>query len=211
MITHNPLHGSGRAGFPHPALALGSDAHAAQRIGMTDGRQRQPASDETPHAIPEDAAVLAPPRQRAMPIPADSESKYRQRRLVHGHSVVAKVSTHNRPQPLALLGDGFVHSSLELGFYLIQLRLQPLPDRLPQHREPSIAPLLHADVREAEKVKRLRLPFSTPLPLVDRIRTEFQKSRFPGMQLQVELLHSLSKFCPKLIGIRLAVKSNHDV
>jgi len=180
MIAHNPLHGSGRAGFPHPALALGDNAHATQGIGMTDRRQRQPASDEAPHAIPEDAAVLAPPRQRAMPKPADSESKNRQRRLVHGHSVVANVSTHNRPQPLALLGDGFVHASLKLGFHLIQLRLQPLADRLPQHREPSIALLLHADVRKAEKVERLRFPFSTPLPLVDRKRTELQKSRLLG-------------------------------
>ena len=32
MIAHNPLHGSGQAGLPHPALALGNDAHAAQRI-----------------------------------------------------------------------------------------------------------------------------------------------------------------------------------
>ena len=108
MIAHNPLHGSGRAGFPHPALALGDDAHAAQGIGMTDSRRGQPASHETPHAIPKDVAVLAPPRKRAMPIPADSESKHRQRRSVHGHSVVAKVSSHNRPQPLALLGDGLL-------------------------------------------------------------------------------------------------------
>src|SRR6202162_765155 len=113
-IAHDPLHGSGRAGFPHPALTLGNNAHTAQGIGMTDRRQRQPASDETPHPIPKDAAVLAPPRQRAMPVPADSEPKNRQRRLVHGHSVVAEVSTHNRPQPLALFGDGFVHSSLKL-------------------------------------------------------------------------------------------------
>ena len=54
MIAHNPLHGSGQAGFPHPALALGEDAYASQGIGMTDGRQRQPASDEAPHAIPKD-------------------------------------------------------------------------------------------------------------------------------------------------------------
>src|ERR1700733_10310551 len=181
-ITHDPLHGSGRAGFPHPALALGNNAHAAQRIGMTDSRQKQPASDEAPHAIPENAAVLAPPRQRAMPIPADSESKHRQRRLVHGHSVVAKVSTYNRPQPLALLGDGLVHASPKLGFHLVQLRLQPFANRLPQHRKPSIAPLLHADMRKAKKVERLRLPFSGPLPLVDRIRTELEKSRFLGMQ-----------------------------
>src|SRR5882762_704577 len=53
MIAHNPLHGSGQAGFPHPALALGEDAHASQGIGMTDSRHRQPASDEAPHAIPQ--------------------------------------------------------------------------------------------------------------------------------------------------------------
>jgi hypothetical protein len=178
---------------------------------MTDRRQRQPASDEAPHTIPTNTAVLAPPRPRAMPIPADSESKQRQRRLVHGHSVVAKVSTHNRPQPLAWLEDGFVHASLKLGFHLIQLRLQPLAYRLPQHRESSIALLLHADVRKSEKVERLRLSFSTPLPLVDRIRTELEKSRFLRVQLQIELLPSLREFRPELIGVRLAVKSNHEV
>ena len=66
-------------------------------------------------------------------------------------------------------------------------------------------------MRKAEKIERFRLPFSTPQPLVDRIRTELQQSRFLGMQLQVELLHAFREFRPKLIGIRLAVKSNHDV
>src|SRR6201984_1110421 len=51
MIAHNPLHGSGQAALPHPALALGQDAHAMQGIGMTDDRRRQPASDEAPHTI----------------------------------------------------------------------------------------------------------------------------------------------------------------
>src|SRR6267142_1033311 len=86
MFAHNPLHGSGQAGFPHPALALGEDAHAAERIGMTDGRQRQPASDEAPHAVPEYATVLAAPRERAMPEPSHLGSKKSQRRVVHGHS-----------------------------------------------------------------------------------------------------------------------------
>ena len=75
MIAHNPLHGSGQADFPHPALALGDNAHAAQGIGMTDDRQRQPASDEAPHTIPEDASVLATPRQRAMPKPSTRNRK----------------------------------------------------------------------------------------------------------------------------------------
>jgi hypothetical protein len=34
MIAHDPLHGSGRADFPHPALTSGNDAHAAQWIRM---------------------------------------------------------------------------------------------------------------------------------------------------------------------------------
>jgi hypothetical protein len=211
MIAHNPLHGSGQAGFPHPALALGNDAHAAQGIGMTDARQRQPASEEAPHAIPEDAAVLAAPRQHAMPEPAHLESEKPQRRCVHGHSVIPDVSTHHRLQPLALFGDGLVHTTLKFGFHLIQLRLQPFAYRLPQHREPSITPFLYADVRKAKKVERLRLPFSTLLPVVDRERTKLQQARFLGMQFQLELLHSFRKFCPKLIGIRFAVESNHDV
>ncbi len=123
MIAHNPLHGSGRAALPHPALALGDDAHAAQGIGMTDDRQRQPAVDEAPHAIPKDAAVLAASRQRATRELPHLKPKDSQRVLVHGHSVIPDVSTHHRLQPLALFGDGFVHTSLKLGFHLIQLLL----------------------------------------------------------------------------------------
>src|SRR5580698_4724930 len=75
LFAHNPVHGSGQAGFPHPALALGDDAHAAQGIGMTDSRQGQPVSDEAAHAIPKDAAFVAAPRQRAMPERSYLESK----------------------------------------------------------------------------------------------------------------------------------------
>jgi hypothetical protein len=34
MVAHNPLNGSGRAGLPHPALASGDNAEAAQWIGV---------------------------------------------------------------------------------------------------------------------------------------------------------------------------------
>jgi hypothetical protein len=113
MIAHNPLHGSGQAGFPHPALALGDDAHTAQGIGMTDGRRRQPASDQAPHTIPEDPAVLAAPHQRTVPEASYLEPEQPQRRCVHGHSVVPNVSTHHRSQPFAHFGDGIVQSSLQ--------------------------------------------------------------------------------------------------
>jgi hypothetical protein len=155
MIAHNPLHGSGQADFPHPALALGDDAHAAQGIGMTDNRQRQPAVDETPHTVLEEAAMLAAERQRALPEPGDLESKPTQRRCVHGHTIVPDVSTHQRLQPLALFGDGLVHTPLKFGFHLVQLRLQSLADRLPQYRVHSVASLLYAEMRKAEKVECL--------------------------------------------------------
>src|SRR5467141_1597753 len=146
-----------------------------------------------------------------MPEPSHLESKKRQRRVVHGHAVIPDVSTHHRLQPLAQFGDGFMHASLKLGFHLVQLRLQPFADCLPQHRIHSLASLLHADVRKAKKVERLRLPFSTPLPVINRERTKLQQPRFLGMQFQVELPHPFREFPPKLIGIRFTVKAHLDV
>ncbi len=97
---------------------------------MTDSRWWQPAANQAPHPVPSDTALLAAPRKHAVP-------------CVHGHAVISDVPTHHRLHPLAQFGDGFVHPSLKLGFHLIQLRLQPFAYRLPQHRVPSIAPLLH--------------------------------------------------------------------
>jgi hypothetical protein len=65
---------------------------------MTDSRKRQPAIDEAPHAFPEDATVLAAPRQRAMPEPPYLEPKEPQRIAIHGHSVIPDVPTHHRLQ-----------------------------------------------------------------------------------------------------------------
>jgi hypothetical protein len=73
MIAHNSFHGSERATLP--AVALSDDAHAAKGIEGSDRRQGQPVSDEAPHAIPKDAALLAAPRQRAMPGPPYWEPK----------------------------------------------------------------------------------------------------------------------------------------
>ena len=52
MVTHNPLHRSGRADFPHPAPALGDDAEAAQGIVMIDAGRREPAINQPPHCGP---------------------------------------------------------------------------------------------------------------------------------------------------------------
>jgi hypothetical protein len=155
---------------------------------MTDGRQWQPAGDKAPHAVPVDAAVLAAPRQRAMPEPSNSEPKQLQRRLIHRHPVVSGVSTYHRLQPFALFWDGFVHAPPKLGFHRVQLRLQALADRLPQHGKPSITPLLYADVRKAQEVERLRFPF--PPTSQQRRVISTDESCTPSAEKEVSLCHS---------------------
>ena len=190
MVAHNPLHRSGRAVFPHPALALGDNAHATQGIRMVGANEWQPAVDQPPHPVPKDTSVLATPRKGAMPEPPHSEPEEGERRAVHGHSIVAEVSTHDRAQPLPHIRNGIVPTSLKLGFHLAQLRLQPFAHRLPQHREHFIAPLLSADVREAEEVERLRFPFSAPLPVHHREREDVRFS----VEIRAALLMIISPF-----------------
>src|SRR5260370_21230785 len=75
MIAHNPIHGSGQAELPHPALTSGNNAHAAQGIRMTSTGGRQPAVERAPPPAPEHVGVLAAPRKGAGPEPADLEPK----------------------------------------------------------------------------------------------------------------------------------------
>ena len=157
MITHNPLHGSQRAGLPHWALALGDNAKSPQGIGMANAWRGQPAPNEPPHPLPGETGGLAPAPQRSTPESPDLETERVQRRAVHGPPVVLQMPLHDRAQPPTHYRDRCVQTAPKLGFHLAQLGLQPLPNRLPDHREPSI-PLLPADVREAEEVERLRLP-----------------------------------------------------
>ena len=109
---------------------------------MTDRGWWQPSVNKAPHAVPEDASVLAAPRQRAMPEPPHQEAKSPQRRLIHGHTVIQAMPTNHRLEPGTLFRYGLVHALPQLGFHLVQLRLQPFADRLPQHREHPIASLL---------------------------------------------------------------------
>src|SRR6266481_3784381 len=91
MVTHDPLHGSGRAGLPHPALALGSDAKAVQRIWMIGAQRGQVAVNEPPHAVPFDPALLTAARQRTLPEPAHLRAKQEERRHIERDSVVSHV------------------------------------------------------------------------------------------------------------------------
>src|SRR4029077_14670064 len=122
-IANDPLHRSGRADLPHPALTLGDDAKTAERIGMTDSWWWQPALNQAPHPVPSDTALLAASRKHAVPSPAHLSPEGAQRRAIHGHPVVAGMPTNTRAKPLAHFGDGIMHAPPKLDIHFAQLRL----------------------------------------------------------------------------------------
>jgi len=210
-LSGHPLRGSGRAGLPHPALALGNDAKSMQWIRMMDTCRRNMASDQASHALPGDASALATPRQGALPKPAHLESEQSQRGAVHGDTIVTAVSLHNRAQPLANLRNRIVHSPSQLGLDLGQLRRQPLPHGLAQDREVLPVPFLRADVRKAEKVERLRFVQSTLLPVEGSPRAKLNQPRFLWMQFQSELGKSLSQGGQELLRLGTMLESNDEI
>jgi hypothetical protein len=204
-VTRNPLHGSGRAVLPHPALASGDDAKAPEGIRMANARRRQPPLNQPAHPLPGEVSCLTAPRQDAVPEPAHPGSEQGDRWAVHRHPVVPDVPSNHRAQPCPHLRDRVVQATAELGLHLAQLGLQPLPDRLPHHRE-SPVPLLPADMREAEEVERLRLPLAGALPALGRERSELQQPRLLGVQLQAELRKPLAQLSQAPLGIRPVLK-----
>src|ERR1700680_2081822 len=114
----------------------------------------------------------------------------------HHSSLPQQLEGGLRPAPESRSRGAFPHLSRSLFTRLVHNKL--LIRVLPQHTK-------------AKRVERLRLPCSSLLPVIDRKRTKFQKSRLLGMQLQVELPHSLGKFRPKLTCLRLRLKSQHDI
>ena len=191
MVAHDPLHGSGRAAFPHPALASGNDPKSPQGIRMTDAGRRQPTANEPLHPVPANTAGLATSRQRAVPGPTDLKPKQVEGPIVRRDPIVAEVSLDHRAQPLTHFRDGVVHAPPELGLHFAQLGQQPLTRRLPQHGEASVSSRLPTDVGEAEEIERFGLPLATPLSVFSREPAEFQEPGLLGMQLQMELPNSL--------------------
>src|SRR5437016_9568411 len=98
MIAHDPLHGSGRAALPHPALALSDNAKAHEGIGLADVGGWQPPVGVAFHPLPRQMMALAATLEGSPPEPADGRPKGANTAPVHGHAVVPHVPTHDRAQ-----------------------------------------------------------------------------------------------------------------
>ncbi len=211
MITHNPLHRSGRARFAHPALALGHDAHSQQGIGMADFWTRKPLLNQPIHSLPSDSCLLASALEHMMPVSSHLESKTTHRRVVERYSIVTVMSSNNLTQPCPYFKDRIVHSSFQFDFYFFELGIHLRFDRLPYNHEVSVTSFLPADMRESKKTECLG---STLIPSLTIFVCKGTKLNKPGLlrvQLQAELLHSLLKLRQKAYGLRFLLESNHKI
>src|SRR5206468_4785766 len=183
MVAHNPLHGSGRAGLLHPALASGNDAKAYPRIRMTDACMRKPPCNLALHPSPGQMTFLAAPFEHSPPDSSQCHAKVTDRHCIHRHSVVTHMAKQNRAHIGTHLGHGLMHTPTKLGLDSSKLRLPPRAHRLSKHRKPSLA-RLSATVRESQEVKGLGLALTSALPVFFRMPAELNQARLLGMQFQ---------------------------
>src|SRR5262252_1165009 len=100
--------------------------------------------------------------------------------------MIEVVALNDRLEPLARLRHRCVPAPSEVLLNLPQLRPQALGDRPALHGKVPL-PVLSADMRKAQKVERLRLPFSSWFPVSLGIPPELDPARLVRMQFQSKL------------------------
>jgi hypothetical protein len=144
------------------------------------------------------------------PMPAELSAEGVGGPMVAGHGVVGEMSSHHARQPPSLLEDGQMPASHELILHLLQLRPQPLRSGDALEPEAPVSPL-PADVREAEKVERLRLGESPFRSVLRCIAPELDQPGLLGMQLQVELRKPFTKVVEELFCITTMLGPDDEV
>jgi len=124
--------------------------------------------------------------------------------------MVVEVALHDRPEPPARLRHRLVHAGAKLPFDFQQLRSHPLPDGSTLYGKAPV-PVLPADIREAQKVERLRLTLSSPFPVLFGKPPELNPARFLGMEFQSKLPQPLPKILQKTVCFRLVLKTENDI
>src|SRR5882724_1902925 len=151
-----------------------------RRIGMTDSRWWQPAVNQALYPVSSEH------RSSGCAIASPLVSGRCSAQRPSWAPIVAGMPTNNRAKPLAHFGDGIMHAPPELDLHFAQRRLQSFAYRVPQHREPSIAPLLYADVRVSRPAEFHHRPLAEPSvrlsPHAAPIRQTFRSYRSASVQ-----------------------------
>jgi len=126
IVTHNPLHRSGRALLTHPVLAAGDDAHSPKGIRMANLWVGQPVVHQRFQSFPAHPMSLPPTPQCMVPVPANPVAEQVQSRLVRWHSIVPVEPVDHGPEPLPLPWYWLTYSSLQLNFDRLHLPAHPV-------------------------------------------------------------------------------------
>src|SRR5207342_297424 len=177
---------------------------------MPKARGRQPEVGQSFHTLPGQPADLAPPPERAAPVPADMAIERVDRPAVGGNGEVIEEAVHHPLQVKPLLRDRPVHHPPYRLLDLPELLPQPFTNGVPQDEE-GPSPARSTDVREAEKGEGFRLAEVSGLALARRETPEFDDPGLLRMQLQPELLQTLPKLVQKSLGIRAMLETHHGV
>ena len=157
---------------------------------MEHTRSRKPSVHQSSYTGPIGPVLLAPAAKYPSPEPCHPIAKYAQPVQVSWHRVVVEVALDDRPEPLARLLNRIVHASAKLLLDFPQFGSHPLGDCLAlQSKFPP--PVLPADVREAQEVKRLWLSFPSFLPVSFSEKPELNPARLVWMELQTKVLQPL--------------------
>src|SRR5512147_2999085 len=123
---------------------------------MPEASRWQPKVGQSFHALPCQPADLAPPPERAAPVPSDMAIERVDRLAVGGNGEVIEEAVHHPLQVEPLLRDRPVHHPPYRLFDLPELLPQPFTNGVPQNEEVPV-PVSPADMDEAEERERLRL------------------------------------------------------
>src|SRR6266511_2360080 len=208
-LAGGPPARSQRALLTHWAPASGTGVEARLGEGMRDAGRWEPSRRDAVHALPVQAVALAAAPKLRAPVPGYLCPEGPDRSAVAGHGVVGAVPSHHAPQPAPLLGDRLMPASRQLLLDLAELRPHPLRVGDALERETS-APVLRADMREAEERERLRFAESARLPSLGGEPSELDQPRLLGRQLQAELREPAAKVGEEPLRITLVLEA-HDV
>jgi hypothetical protein len=125
--------------------------------------------------------------------------------------MVVEIPLNDRLEPLAYLGRGLMSALAELLLQGFPLRHHALARRLMTDREVAHLSVPLADVREAQKVERVRLAFAPLLPAGDGVWPTFDQAGPLRMEFQPELVQAVSQRCQAPLCLTSVLEAKHNI
>jgi hypothetical protein len=178
---------------------------------MQDALGGNPAVDQHLESPPVQAGLLTAQAELPPPEAKDPPPESPQGARVPRHRMVVEVALYDRPQPLARLCNGLVPTLAQLLLQRCQLRPHALARRLASDDTGAGLPMPCTDVCEAQKVERLRLAFSSWLPVRDGVWPKLDQARVVWMHFQAELPASSLPVPQEPRGILPVFEADHAI